>query len=224
MAPSKTDESWSTELFGSKILTKPKTSGVPTSSSLVDKKLVLLYFSASWCPPCKAFSPKLIEFYNFCKNDIDVIFVSSDRDENTFSDYFAKMPWLAMFPAYMSKEHGDRQAKLADMFKIQGIPSVIVLDAKTGNFVTDNARNEVMEASSDASKRKLLQMWLSKEAVPVEQALLSSGGSEGNLLWKVFMFFAKRPTYMFGVLYFGKQLLQYLSDLGKDGNEDHKEL
>jgi hypothetical protein len=39
---------WSTELFGPKILTKPKTTGIPTASVFGDKKLVALYFSASW--------------------------------------------------------------------------------------------------------------------------------------------------------------------------------
>ena len=71
------------------------------------------------CPPCRSFSPVLINFYNTVKDDIEVIFVSSDRDEKSFSDYYGKMPWLAMVPGYTSKEHNERQAKLANMFKIQ---------------------------------------------------------------------------------------------------------
>ena len=42
---------WATELFGPKILTKPKTTGLPTESRFggkSSKKLVALYFSASW--------------------------------------------------------------------------------------------------------------------------------------------------------------------------------
>lgn len=42
---------WATELFGPKILTKPKTTGLPTESRIggkSGKKLVALYFSASW--------------------------------------------------------------------------------------------------------------------------------------------------------------------------------
>lgn len=71
------------------------------------------------CPPCKAFSPVLIDFYNTCKDDLEVIYISSDRDDKSFGDYFGKMPWVAMMPAYMSNEQRDRQGKLADMFKIQ---------------------------------------------------------------------------------------------------------
>ena len=71
------------------------------------------------CPPCKRFSPVLIDFYNACNDDMEVVFVSSDRDDKSFGDYFAKMPWLAMVPAYTSVEQSARQKKLGDMFKIQ---------------------------------------------------------------------------------------------------------
>jgi hypothetical protein len=71
------------------------------------------------CPPCKRFSPLLIDFYNVCKEELEIVFVSSDRDDRSFGDYFAKMPWLAMIPAYTNIEQNARQAKLADAFKVQ---------------------------------------------------------------------------------------------------------
>ncbi|KAL7472138.1 hypothetical protein ACHAXS_012494 [Conticribra weissflogii] len=211
---------WCTTLFGPKILTKPKTTGVPTASALKGKKLVALYFSASWCPPCKAFSPKLIEFYNSFKDDLEVIFVSSDRDDASFNGYFEKMPWLALIPGYSSQEARDRQAKLADMFQIRGIPSVIILDAKTGYFITDNARMEVMQATNESARTALLQSWLEKEAVPIERAVLGTGGGgEGNLLYQIIMFFMRRPAYMLGLYYFGKRFLKYLERLGSEDDD-----
>jgi len=36
------------DLFGPKILKKPKTSGVPTPTQLKGRKIVCIYFSASW--------------------------------------------------------------------------------------------------------------------------------------------------------------------------------
>lgn len=70
-------------------------------NSLCGKDRVLgLYFSAEWCPPCKGFTPKLVDFYNVkVKEDspkFEIVFVSWDKDENTFKDYFNTMPWLAM--------------------------------------------------------------------------------------------------------------------------------
>ena len=90
-----------------------------TVSNTKQSQIVSISTRRHRCPPCKAFSPRLIDFYNSCSEDIEVIFVSSDRDEKSFGDYFSKMPWLSTIPAYTSNENRDRQGKLADMFKIQ---------------------------------------------------------------------------------------------------------
>lgn len=176
------------------------------------------------CPPCRSFSPKLIDFYNSCKDDLEIVFVSSDQDDKSFEPYFGKMPWVSMVPGYTSSDQNARQAKLADMFKIQGIPTVIVLDAKTGNFVTDDARNSVAQADTEASKKALVQSWLAKEAVPVDQAVFSTAETNDNLLVKVIKFFATRPIYIVGCWYLLKKFLKYLEELGKDEIEDGKEL
>lgn len=78
----------------------------------------------------------LVDFHNSCKDDLDVVFVSSDRDDKSFTDYYQKLSaFLAVVPAFSGEEARKQHMKLADTFKIQGIPSVIVLDAKTGNFM-----------------------------------------------------------------------------------------
>ena len=45
-------------------------------------KTIGLYFSAHWCPPCKAFTPKLVETFGAVKaagKQFEMIFISSDR-------------------------------------------------------------------------------------------------------------------------------------------------
>merc|ERR1712146_217445 len=61
-------------------------------------KPIGLYFSAHWCPPCRGFTPKLAEWYskNLKDKGLEVVFVSSDRDESSFNSYFAEQPWLAL--------------------------------------------------------------------------------------------------------------------------------
>ncbi len=62
--------------------------------------IVLVYYSAHWCPPCRKFTPKLVDFYN--KNGggeaFEIVFASSDRSAEDMFHYMedAHMPWLAI--------------------------------------------------------------------------------------------------------------------------------
>ena len=109
-------------------------------------KNILLYFSAHWCPPCRAFLPKLVEAYHEIKakdDAFEVIFISSDRDQNAFDEFFATMPWLAL-------PFGDsRKALLSRKFKVQGIPMLIAI-GPTGQTVTKEARNLIMHHGANA--------------------------------------------------------------------------
>ena len=45
-------------------------------------KYYAFYYSAVWCPPCKAFTPDLVKFYDRMRKsgaDFEIVFVSSDR-------------------------------------------------------------------------------------------------------------------------------------------------
>ncbi|KAM0965196.1 hypothetical protein ACFX2C_021138 [Malus domestica] len=109
-------------------------------------KNILLYFSAHWCPPCRAFLPKLVEAYHGIKakdDAFEVIFISSDRDQGSFDEFFATMPWLAL-------PFGDsRKAFLSRKFKVQGIPMLIAI-GPTGQTVTKEARNLIMRHGANA--------------------------------------------------------------------------
>ncbi|KAK4779980.1 hypothetical protein SAY87_016086 [Trapa incisa] len=109
-------------------------------------KTILLYFSAHWCPPCRAFLPKLVQAYNKIKSKgeaFEVIFISSDRDQASFDDFFSGMPWLAL-------PFGDpRKSSLSRKFKVQGIPMVVAL-GPTGRTVTTEARGQIMQHGHDA--------------------------------------------------------------------------
>ena len=102
--------------------------------------MIGLYFSAHWCPPCKAFTPKLVETYKKVKaagKELEIVFVSSDRDLGQFQEYFATMPWLAIPP-------GDkRKAALSARFEVEGIPSLVFIDGATGETINANGRTAV---------------------------------------------------------------------------------
>jgi nucleoredoxin len=69
---------------------------VPTSS--LAGKVVGLYFSAEWCPPCKAFTPELVKLRDSAADKFEVVFVSSDRSPEAQQKYMKdyKMIWLAV--------------------------------------------------------------------------------------------------------------------------------
>ncbi|KAF8408256.1 hypothetical protein HHK36_007405 [Tetracentron sinense] len=116
-----------------------------TVPELVGKN-ILLYFSAQWCPPCRAFLPKMIKVYHEIKEKDDafeVIFISSDKDQVSFDEFFSSMPWLAI-------PFGDERKKfLSRMFKVQGIPSVVAI-GPTGRTITKDARELLMIHGADA--------------------------------------------------------------------------
>merc|ERR1711939_306117 len=111
-----------------------------------------IYFSAHWCPPCRGFTPKLAEFYkDGLKDKMEIFFVSSDRDQKSFDEYFAEMPWQAL-PFEKREEKGT----LSDMFGVSGIPSFVVLN-NDGTVITTDGRSKVM---SDPKGDSLPHGWL----------------------------------------------------------------
>ena len=51
------------DLINGQTLVKADGSKVGASDALAGKAIVCLYFSAHWCPPCRAFTPVLKDFY-----------------------------------------------------------------------------------------------------------------------------------------------------------------
>ena len=52
---------------------------------------------------------KLVDFYKKMKEkgkEFDIVFISSDKDEDAFNGYYGEMPWLAM-------PFGDREKKVS---------------------------------------------------------------------------------------------------------------
>eukprot|EP00934_Nitzschia_sp_Nitz4_P002785 Nitzschia sp. Nitz4//scaffold363_size14950//10533//11346//NITZ4_008906-RA/size14950-augustus-gene-0.28-mRNA-1//-1//CDS//3329549263//2775//frame0 len=195
------------ELLGPSLLTEVGSPAKPTKELLKEKDLVLLYFSASWCPPCKAFSPILIDFYKACAEEtkLEIVYVSSDRTVPDFEGYYKKMPWLSI-PA----ESGAAAIKnqLAQKLGILGIPTLIVFDAKTGEFVGGRAREEVSKVGGDVAKAKaLVEEWKSLTRKPLTEAKeeIANAGSQ-NPLMSFVMWIAKNPMFIFALLYFYKYL------------------
>lgn len=110
--------------------------GKPVAISTLKGKVVAVYFSAHWCPPCKMFTPKLVEFAKKHNAKLAVVFVSSDNSEGEMRGYMkeAGMPWPST--PYRSAS-GD---ELGKTHGVRGIPTLLVF-GKDGQLVTKNGRN-----------------------------------------------------------------------------------
>lgn len=134
------------ELFGCPQLLSSGDTTVSTED--LNGKIVLLYFSAHWCPPCRRFTPKLKIFYEKLKatrSDFEIVFVSSDKDEAGFKEYFAEMPWLALPFALR-----DQKNLLNKKFDVNGIPSLVILSA-SGDVISSDATELVGEDEEGTS-------------------------------------------------------------------------
>lgn len=113
----------------------------PTCEALAGKTAIGIYFSAHWCPPCRGFTPKLGEMFKnaFEAKGMAIVFVSSDRDEGAFKEYYGEMPWMAL--PYAAR---DKKETLSKKFKVQGIPSFVIISPE-GETITTDGRSAVME-------------------------------------------------------------------------------
>jgi len=114
---------------------------VKTADVFANSDAVGIYFSAHWCPPCKAFTPNLVKNYNALKEagkKVEIIFASSDSDETAFNDYYKEMSFCAL-------PYSERTAKsdLSEYFECQGIPYLVFFDPKTLKTITINGRGGI---------------------------------------------------------------------------------
>lgn len=108
-------------------------------------KVVGLYFSASWCGPCQRFTPKLVEVHNQLLPDskFEIVFVSGDEDNESFSSYFSKMPWLAV-----PFSESETREKLDVLFSVRGIPHLAILN-ENGEVLTTEGVTIVQEYGAE---------------------------------------------------------------------------
>lgn len=88
------------KLLGDKVV-NGEAEDVDVASLAGEGKVLGIYFSAHWCPPCRAFTPQLAQWYSKFKqgpngSKFEIVFVSSDKDEKSFQEYYNDMPWLAL--------------------------------------------------------------------------------------------------------------------------------
>ncbi len=130
-------------------LTLPETlldsNGNKVSSDALTGKYVGLYFSASWCGPCRVFTPSLIKFRNKHKVEFEVILVGADGSPKAQANYMKKykMPWLAM------QNQSSEAKETSQATGVTQIPSLVILDPD-GNILSKDGKKEITQSAATA--------------------------------------------------------------------------
>ncbi len=114
-----------TEVTGSEIYRYGQTDR--NASYLDQREYLLVFFSASWCPHCRDFTPYLRDFYTKHQDrSFEVLLVPRDRREEEMQGYYRgfSMPWPAV-----PFDRGDVIDRLGGWYAGPGgIPNLVLVD------------------------------------------------------------------------------------------------
>lgn len=112
--------------------------GTPFNQKSLAGKVVLVDFWATWCGPCVAEIPNVLEQYEkYRAKGFEVVGISLDEEKDKVDAFIAehKIPWPII---YAGKGWQD---PLAQFYGISGIPQLILI-GRDGNVITLNARGK----------------------------------------------------------------------------------
>jgi len=117
--------------------------GQPLSIANHKGKVVLIDFWATWCPPCRAEIPNVVDTYQkYHTNGFDIIGISLDEDKTNLLTYTKEqnMTWPQFF------DGKGWQNKLAVKYGIESIPMDYLLDGN-GKIIGEDLRGDDLQAS-----------------------------------------------------------------------------
>jgi len=121
--------------------------GRKIDASSLNGKWVGIYFSASWCPGCRAVTPRLLDFRKrHVGEGFEVLFVSADRSNREKRHYMREneMPWPSL------PGTGGRHAnRLKRTFDVDSYPTLVIL-SPDGSLVSPNAVADLLHAPETA--------------------------------------------------------------------------
>ena len=130
----------------------------PSAHLFTRNAVLCLYFSASWCPPCRAFSPRLAAAYekmkskcaaNAKKSDGDggegptateTFLIGFDRSRADYERYAEQMP----FPAVAWDDEAGAREQLAAAAGLRGIPTLLLVRGSDGKVLQSDGKTRVL--------------------------------------------------------------------------------
>jgi thiol-disulfide isomerase/thioredoxin len=125
-------------------------SGKPLSITTRKGKVVMLDFWATWCGPCRAELPNVLEVYQKHHQDgFEIIGISLDDDRARLESFIKdkNMTWPQFFDGQKWKN------KLAAKYGVNSIPATYLLDGE-GKIIGKDLRGEALEKAVAAALAK----------------------------------------------------------------------
>ena len=95
---------------------------VEVADKLIKKKLILVNFWATWCPPCIKEIPDLLNLEKRFERDIEIIFVSVDANPAKVVPKFLKNNELENFQTYI-----DKKLNLTKELEVKVMPTTLII-------------------------------------------------------------------------------------------------
>jgi nucleoredoxin len=119
---------------------------------VLEKKTIVLIFAGWWCRWSRQLIPMLINWYNKCTvKNIEVVFVSADKDSGQFEQSFKRMPWLAI---PFDNDPMSSMSMTLRKFTVNDVPVVTVL-GPDGNIITSDAASQIIEGIGEFPWKKI---------------------------------------------------------------------
>ena len=96
---------------------------IKVADKLIKKKLILINFWATWCPPCIKEIPDLIKLNKKFDKEIDIIFVSVDANPTKVIPPFLKKNKLEDFQTYI-----DKKLNLTKQLGVKVMPTTLIIN------------------------------------------------------------------------------------------------
>ena len=136
------------EFFGDELLTDK---GQKADLAELNGKIIALYFSASWCPPCRAFTPLLVDLAKKLQaqeKPFAIVLVGCDQTQQKALDYMKSHKMTG----YLVPPEADSNRSLGKRYHVSGIPYLVIVD-DTGKTLDSSARATVQSRAGSAWKK-----------------------------------------------------------------------
>lgn len=121
------------ELFGHSLLTDK---GHKADLSELNGKIIAVYFSASWCPPCRAFSPLLVALSDKLRAEgkpFALVLVGRDQDKKKALAYMKSHD----MEGYLVPPEAKENRALCERYGVRGIPTLVIVDSSAKTIDAD---------------------------------------------------------------------------------------